>query len=79
MGGISSKVAASGVTGAVVGVLVWVVSLFGLDIPAEISAYIVTILSFAAGYFIPETRQIPLEQAKVSSVVSQETKPTDTQ
>ena len=55
MYGISSKVAAGGVTGAVTGILIWIVSLFGLEIPAEVGVYIATVLAFAAGYFMPET------------------------
>lgn len=44
------KVAAGGIAGAVALVLVWVAGLAGLDVPAEVAAAVVMVLSFAASY-----------------------------
>lgn len=71
MNGISSKLASAGLAGAVTGILIWVVSLFGLEIPAEVGVYISTIIGFVAGYLVPETRAIPVESAKVTYGVAE--------
>lgn len=56
MDGISTKLTAGGLSGAVTGVLIYVVSLFGLYVPGEIGAYIVVIVSFAIGWCVKEKR-----------------------
>jgi hypothetical protein len=45
------KMQAAGVSGAVTILLVWVASLFGLDIPEYAAAAIGVVLTWAAGYF----------------------------
>lgn len=47
------KVAAGGAAGAAAVLVVWVLSLFGVDMPAAAAAALATILAFAAGYFAP--------------------------
>lgn len=48
------KVAAAGIGGAVAVLLVWVLSLFGLDTSAEVAAALAAVLSFAFGYLKPQ-------------------------
>ena len=80
MNGISSKVAAGGVTGAITGILIWVASLFGLEIPTEVGVYIATVFAFIAGYLVPETRAVPIEESRVElmAIPDTETKAEDT-
>lgn len=52
----NTKVIAGGAAGALVSVLVWVVSLFGLDIPAEVAGALVVLVTFATSYFVPESK-----------------------
>ena len=44
------KVVASGVAGALVLVVVWVVGLFGLDVPPEVAAAATVVVAGVAGY-----------------------------
>jgi len=44
------KVAVAGVAGAVVLIIVWVVGMFGVDVPAEVAAAATVIVSFLGGY-----------------------------
>jgi hypothetical protein len=77
MNGISSKLASAGLAGAIAGVLIWVASLFGLEIPAEVGVYISTIIGVIVGYFVPETRSIPITDVKYTMNVAENT-PADT-
>lgn len=49
------KVAASGIAGAVVMIIVWLLNSYLLlePMPAEIVAALTTLVSFAVGYFVP--------------------------
>lgn len=47
---INPKVAAGGVAGAFVTVLVWAAALAGVEVPAEVAAALTTLVSFGAGY-----------------------------
>lgn len=47
---ISPKVAASGAAGAVVALAVWVLHLFGVEVPTEIQAAALVVLPTLAGY-----------------------------
>jgi hypothetical protein len=48
------KVAASGIAAAVVSIGVWALGKFAqIDIPPEVAASIVTVVSFLAGYLVP--------------------------
>ena len=50
----SGKTVLTGATGiAVAPVIVWVLGLFGVDIPAEVAAAIAGLLSAAVAYFVP--------------------------
>lgn len=71
MNGVSSKVAAGGVAGALSIVLVWVASLFGLIIPDFVAQAFTVLISVAVAYIVPETRAIPLESAQIKQVVSE--------
>lgn len=77
MNGVSSKLASAGVAGAITGVAIWVVSLFGLDVPPEVAVYISVIIGAVVGWFVPETRAIPIEHAQVSATVSEINDPTE--
>ena len=50
----AGKTVLTGATGiAVAPVIVWVLGLFGVDIPAEVAAAIAGLLSAAVAYFVP--------------------------
>ncbi len=70
MNGISSKVGIGAAAGALTAVLVWVVSLFGLLIPAEVAAAITVLITAIVGYAVPETATTNTEDATIKSVVS---------
>lgn len=50
MTSISPKVVASTLAAAVATILVYVLGVFGVDVPAPVEAAIVTVLVFVAGY-----------------------------
>lgn len=51
---ISRKVGASGIVGAVAGLLIWASKAYGgVEVPGEVGSYITTIITFAVGYFVP--------------------------
>lgn len=47
---VSPKVSAATAAAALVGVVVWGASSFGINIPSEVQAALITIAVFAAGY-----------------------------
>ena len=50
----SGKTVITGATGiAVAPIIVWVLGLFGVDIPAEVAAAIAGLLAAAVAYFVP--------------------------
>lgn len=49
------KVGSGALAGAISIVFVWVVSLFGVDIPGVVGAAIATIFGFITAYFVPES------------------------
>lgn len=49
----SGKAVAGGFAGGVVTVGVWIVSLFGLDVPGEVAAAVTTIVGTVIVYFVP--------------------------
>jgi hypothetical protein len=51
---LNPKIASAGVAGALTIVLMWVVSLFGVDVPAEVASAVTIIIAFAAGYIRPQ-------------------------
>lgn len=62
------KVAVGGITGALVVILVWVASLFGLDVPTEIAAALVVVLSFIASYLTRDrTSPTPLRAVEANA------------
>lgn len=50
MSDVSPKVAASTTTGAAALVIVWLLGLFGIEVPTEVAVAITVCLSTAAGY-----------------------------
>ncbi|GAB3475236.1 hypothetical protein [Amycolatopsis cihanbeyliensis] len=48
------KVGLSGAVGALTVILVWILSGLGVDVPAEVSTAITSILMFAVGYRVPD-------------------------
>jgi putative flippase GtrA len=48
------KVAAGGASGAVVVILVWLASLVGLDVPAEVAGAAAVLIGFAAAWLTPD-------------------------
>jgi hypothetical protein len=55
------KVAAAGVSGAAVTVLVYLADLFGHDLPATVAAAAVLLVASAAAYLAPHTRRSDAE------------------
>jgi len=53
---ISPKVAAGGAAGAAAIVLVWLASLFGLDIPDYVAQAATVLISLVVGYMVPDDR-----------------------
>jgi hypothetical protein len=53
----NTKVGAGGIGGALASIIVWGVSLAGVDVPAEVAAAFATVVSFAVGYLVPEKSQ----------------------
>lgn len=47
------KVAAAGLGGASAVLIVWVVGLFGVELPPEVAGAITTIVGFLVAYFVP--------------------------
>ena len=47
---IHAKVTAGGLAGAITVLLVWAVSIAGLDVPPEVASAFTVVISFAAGY-----------------------------
>lgn len=50
-----AKVVAATVSGAAVTLIIFITSLFGLDVPAEVAAAAVTVVAAVAGYLAPHT------------------------
>ena len=50
----TQKMTAVGISGAVTLVVIWLVSQFGVDLPAEVASALTIIISFVAGYLTPE-------------------------
>ncbi len=48
----SNKTTTTVVSGALVTVIVWIANTYGVDIPAEVAAAIVTLIATAIGYFM---------------------------
>lgn len=49
------KVTAAAVAGAVVTIAVWILGMFGIDVPPAVAAAITTLLGAAAGWLAPHT------------------------
>lgn len=47
---VSPKLAASSIAGSITLIVVWVTSLFGLEMPPEVASAFTVIFSFLAGY-----------------------------
>lgn len=58
MTGISSKVAASTIATAIVGVIVYVLSLFGIIVPADVIGFGTVIIVGLVGFFTPEIAKL---------------------
>ncbi len=54
----TTKVTVGALAGAVTIILVWAVSLAGLDIPAGVASAITVLVTFAASYLVTETRPV---------------------
>jgi hypothetical protein len=50
----TAKVSAAGAAGAGSVVLCWLLSLFGVDVPAPVAAALATLLAAGAGYLTPD-------------------------
>lgn len=50
MTNLHPKVAAAGVSGAAATILVWAISLPGVEVPPEVAASFSTVLAFLGGY-----------------------------
>lgn len=48
------KVAAAGIAGAFVGIILWAINYFyQIEVPAEVASALTTIVAFVAGYMTP--------------------------
>jgi hypothetical protein len=56
------KVTAATLAGAIATILVWVLHLFGVDMPSEVAAAITTVLAAVAGYMAPHTHRPDLAE-----------------
>lgn len=52
------KLAASGIASAVGGLIVWGLTLAGVEVPAEIVVFIITLVAFGIGYFVKDNKNI---------------------
>ena len=53
---VYAKVRSAGVAGVIVTVIVWALGAFaGVDVPAEVAAALVTVITFIVGFFKKET------------------------
>ena len=50
----NKKVGAGALAGALAIVLIWVISLFGVEVPGAVGAAIATIFGFITAYYVPE-------------------------
>jgi hypothetical protein len=50
----TNKVTAGGIGGALASIIVWGVSLAGVEVPPEVAAAVATVVSFALAYLVPE-------------------------
>jgi hypothetical protein len=57
------KVTAAALAGAIVTILAWILHMAGVDVPAEVSAAITTVLAAVAGYLAPHTHRPDLTPA----------------
>jgi hypothetical protein len=64
--GISSKVVAGGATGIVLGILVYVLGLFGIIVPQDLYTLLVPALSLLVGYLTPE---IAIVRTRIDTVL----------
>lgn len=57
------KVGAMGISGTLITLIIWVLSEYGgVEIPAEIAAIVITIITFVAGYVMPDNNARKWEQ-----------------
>ena len=64
----STKVTAGALAGAVVTVIVWLVgAMTSVDIPAEVAAALVVIVSLGLSYVVPDTSPAPSAVAAVKA------------
>ena len=47
------KVGAGALAGALAIILIWVISLFGVEVPGAVGAAIATVFGFLTAYFVP--------------------------
>lgn len=50
----TTKVAVGGAAGLIAALIMWAISAWGLDIPAEVLAFVPTIAAFIASYLTPD-------------------------
>jgi hypothetical protein len=65
--GISSKVAAGGAAGILTGIIVYVLSRFGVVVPQDLVLLLVPFISAVVGYLTPE---IAIVKAKIDEVLT---------
>ena len=52
---VYSKVRAAGLAGIIVTIIIWAAGYAGIDVPAEVAAALVTVVTFIVGFFKKET------------------------
>ena len=64
--GITPKTAATGISGALTGVLIWIMKdAFKIQVSAEHAAYLTALVAVAASYLAPRSDPTPDQVAKV--------------
>jgi len=56
---LNPKILSAGIAGAITVVLLWVLSMFGVNVPAEVASAVTIIVAFAVGYLRPQGSWTP--------------------
>lgn len=51
---LNPKIASAGIAGAITVVLLWILSMIGVEVPVEVASAVTVIIAFAAGYLRPQ-------------------------
>lgn len=60
---VARKVAAGGLAGVIVTILVWILSLWHINLPGDVAAAITVVISFIVAYLVPSHPATPTKSA----------------